>query len=131
MFAILLLGVSCVSNSEDVSSSHNHTAISLLQSVEKPFSKAYTQHHNRITNVASSNSSEGFKSALENLGTKYTNDEKIPNILSNMDHLRSFYNTNDHTGLLRSNYSSLEVLCQIFPGRSRTSLESLLKVGLF
>jgi hypothetical protein len=130
LFAVLRLGVSCVSNSEGVSSSHNHTAISLLQSVEKPFSKAYTQHHNRITNVVSGNSNEGFKSALENLGAKYQNDEKIPSILSNMDHLRSFYNTHDHNGWLRSNYSSLEVLCQIFPGRSRTSLESLLKVGL-
>lgn len=125
---LLFSGNSCVSNSEDVSSSHNHTAISLLQSVEKPFSKAYTQHQNRITNVASSNLNEGFKSALENLGAKYQNDEKIPNMLSNVDHLRSFYNTHDHTGLVRSNYSSLEVLCQIFPGRSRTSLESLLKV---
>lgn len=126
---LLFSDTSCVSNLEDVSSSHNNRPISLLQSFEKPFSKAYTQHQNSITNVASS--SEGFKSALENIGTKYHNEEKVPNILSNMDQVRSFYNTHDHTAVLRSTYSSLEVLCQIFPGRSRTSLESLLKVRLF
>ena len=66
---------------------------------------------------------------LANLGMKHpTYDEQVPNMLANIDTLRSFYNGQEHPGLVRSNYSSLEILCQIFPGRSRTSLEALLKV---
>ena len=100
-----------------------------MQSIEKTGSKEYIQYSNRTVNGVAQPNPDGFKISLANVGVKHpTYQEQIPNMLANIDHLRSFYNSQDHPAFVRSNYSSLEILCQIFPGRSRTSLESLLKV---
>ena len=112
-----------------VSSSHNNSTVPLLQSVNKPGSKEYFQHSNRPLNSSIHSGTEVLKMSLSNFGVKpWTHDEPIPNMLANIDHLRTFYNGQDHTGTAKPNTSSLEILCQIFPGRSRTSLESILKV---
>ena len=116
-----------MSNSEDVSSSHNHAAISLLQPAEhqRPSKMATPRHPQQDIR----NSNESFKSTLESLGIKQQNlrEQQFPSILGNLDYIRSFYNNQDQ-GLARSSYSSIEILGQIFPGRSKTTLESLLKV---
>ena len=112
-----------------VSSSNNHSANSFLQAIEKPGPKDYIQHSTRPMNGINQPNPDPFKMSLANLGVKPpTYDEPIPNVLANIEHFRSFYNGQDQAGTVRSNYSSIEILCQIFPGRSRISLENLLKV---
>ena len=112
-----------------VSSSHCNPAIPLLQSIEKPGPKDHFQHSSRALNSSAQSNTEAFKISLSNLGVKpWTRDEQTPNMLTSIDHLRSFYDGQEHNGSARSNFSSLEILCQIFPGRSRSSLESILKV---
>ena len=112
-----------------VSSSHCNPAIPLLQSIEKSGPKDYFQHSNKALNSLTQSNTETFKISLSNLGVKpWTHDEQTPNMLANNDHFRSFYDCQDHNGSSRPNFSSLEILCQIFPGRSRSSLESILKV---
>ena len=116
-------------NSGMVSSSHSNPAIPLLQSIEKSGPKEYFQHSNRALNSSTQSNTEAFKISLSNLGVKpWTHDEQTPNMLANIDHLRSFYDGQEHNGSARPSLSSLEILCQIFPGRSRSSLESILKV---
>ena len=128
-FQRLIVVKSFSGHSGMVSSSHCNPAIPLLQSIEKSGPKDYFQHSSRAFNSSIQSNAEAFKISLSNLGVKpWTHDEQTPNMLANIDHLRSFYDGQDHNGSARPNFSSLEILCQIFPGRSRSSLESILKV---
>ena len=73
-------------------------------------------------------STGAYKLTLQNMELKNQNREHFSGVVSTLDQVRSLHAHQDPGAMLRPNYTSLDVLCQIFPGRSRNSLEYLLKV---
>ena len=117
-----------MSNSEAVSSTHHNIVRSHLQSLDQLPSNPFPSSKPNVGR----NLSGAFKpiTKLEHHEIKHPNREQFTSMLSTMDHVRSFHSNQDQAGVARSNPSSVEILCQIFPGRSRNSLESLLKVSV-
>ena len=129
-------GMSFVSGSEDVTSSHNHASLPITQSIDhntksnnmssRPTHRL-SQYHNAHPNEIVVKSP-----MIEDIGVpKNLTRDHLAGMISNMDQVRAFYSRQDHAAIARSNYSPIDVLCQIFPGRSKSSLESLLRVSPF
>ena len=121
-------GLECVSHSEAVSSSYPHTSTSDLRLLDTTTSKSINNQQSATMHNGVTKSTGASKLALQNIELKHQNRGQVADMLSSFDQVRSRHVHQDPGAALRPNYSSLDVLCQIFPGRSRNSLESLLKV---
>ena len=127
-------GMSFVSGSEDVTSSHNHASLPITQSIDQNIksNNMSSRPTHRLSQYHSSHPNEIVVKApmIEDIGVpKNLTRDHLAGMISNMDQVRAFYGRQDPAAIARSNYSPIDVLCQIFPGRSKSSLESLLRVS--